>query len=184
MSPRTVIAGVLRGRRPAGSPVDETTGRPVLVRTPDEGVAPAGTVWVEPLAGPLFRRPEGLDRRTAANMLLTAVDGLPMGQADQALIARATDQWAPADTAVLASLIERARAEGPSAWTAHGRPAAGAATGGFLPVCAPCGRRPVVEPVTLPEAESLARTHDVEHHGGAWTCDVVPAASSVSGGAR
>jgi hypothetical protein len=119
VSRRLVASGVLRGRRPTGqavSALDASLGRPVPVRAPGEDVAPAGTAWVEPLLGPIDRRPVEVVRRTAAAMLLTAVEGLPLGRADEALIARWTDVLDPADVAVLASLIERARVEGPARW--------------------------------------------------------------------
>jgi hypothetical protein len=132
---------------------------------------------VTPLAGPLHRRPV-VDRCTAAGMLRTAVEGLSLGAADEALLARYTDVLDPGDTAVLASLIERARRDGPSVWA--GPDVEDPATG-WVPVCAACRARALTGAVGLAEAESAARAHDVVRHGGAWTCEVVPAAA---GGAR
>ena len=168
MSPRTVIAGVLRGCRGGGGGGvwDAAEGRPVVVRTPGEGVAPSGTVRVEPLAGPVHCRPVGLDRRTAAGMLLTAVEGLSLGAADRALIARARDVWDAADTAVLASLIERARVEG--------RVVAASVSTAWAPWCEQCRLEPVDGPWTQGGAEQLARIHDAVHHGGAWTAQARP----------
>lgn len=170
---RLVAVGVLRGRRPAEpvvSALDVSLGRPVQVRAPGEDVAPAGTARVEPLLGPIDRRPVEVGRRTAAAMLLTAVEGLPLGRADEALIARWTDVLDPADAAILASLIERARVEGPAVWVR----AQSVAPVGWVPVCPVCRLRPTVEPVCRAEAEQLARTHDKDHHGTAVTCTVVP----------
>ena len=52
MSPRMVIAGVLWGRRPAGSVLEASVGRPVPVYEPPADTAPAVPVEpVEPVDG-------------------------------------------------------------------------------------------------------------------------------------
>ena len=63
------------------------------------------------LSGPFDLPPAVSSGMEAAQLLAHAIAGLPLGQADRALLAR-TERWHWSDVAVLASLFERARAAG------------------------------------------------------------------------
>jgi hypothetical protein len=146
----------------------------------------SGSALPEPGAGERYGAPQPVQvsRATAVQLLLDAVEGLPLDGPHRGLLLRAEAHWDPATVAVLAELLEMARIEGPAvASQAPAGPAVGWAT-----VCVPCGVRPVPGPVTMPEAESAARVHDRERHAGLWTAEVMvvdvagrPAASPVGG---
>jgi hypothetical protein len=113
MSRRLVVAGVLRRR--SASALDRAEGAALRVHEPavdDRPPVGVGPVRRAPL-GPLQARPDGVSLRVAAEMLRTAVEGLPLGRADRAALVRVGRALPAADLVVLASVIERARVEGP-----------------------------------------------------------------------
>lgn len=104
---KLVVAGVSRpGQRldvvPAGLSVDRVAARPRAIRAP----------WGTPLAGPLEEQPRVSGELEVVEMLAQATAELPMGKADQALLAWVTDTWELADIAILASLFVRAQQQG------------------------------------------------------------------------
>lgn len=190
MTPRDLLAAVHGRRRPAacaGSVLEERMGRPVVPFAPGSATV-TGTVHV-PL-GPLAARPAGVSRTDALRMLAEAVAGLPVDSGDRSLLARAEAHWDPADVVILASLLARARSEGPAsvaaeAVEASAEPVTGPACGWGV-TCGPCGSQPVPGPVTQGLAELAARHHDIDAHEGLWCAEPVPVASPVTlaGGAR
>jgi hypothetical protein len=113
VSRRWLAGGVLRGRA-----VSVLDGRPVprLRALPDpDAPAPAGTgPVVHAPAGPLEVTPGSVCPRAAEAMLRTAFTGVVMGRADRAAVTMLARTASPQLLVALASLVERARSEGPA----------------------------------------------------------------------
>jgi hypothetical protein len=116
VSRRWLAGGVLRGR--AVSVLDVLDGRPLarLRVLPDpDAPAPAGTgPVVHAPAGPLEVTPGPVGPRDAEAMLRTALAGVVMGRADRAAVTMLARTVSPQLLVALASLVERARCEGPA----------------------------------------------------------------------
>ena len=111
-----MFGGVLRGR--GASVLDLVEGRPLQrlrVVPADQDPAPVGVgPRVVPPVGPLQARPQVTSVREATEMLRTALDGVSLGRADRAVLTVLRTTQDPAVLVVLASIIERARVEGPA----------------------------------------------------------------------
>jgi hypothetical protein len=114
---RWLVGGVLPGR--ATSVLDMAMqGRsvPRLRAVPHPGAPPpVGTgPHLHAPAGPLQVRPAPVSRRDAEVMLRTALAGVAMGRADRAAVTTLAHTVPPHLLVALASLVERARSDGPA----------------------------------------------------------------------
>ena len=116
MSRRWLAGGVLRGRAVSVLDVLEGPAVPRLRAVPDpDAPARAGTgLVVRAPAGPLEVTPGSVGPRAAEAMLRTAFTGVVMGRADRAAVTMLARRASPQLLVALASLVERARCEGPA----------------------------------------------------------------------
>jgi hypothetical protein len=100
------VPDLLDWRRRPPTPLDRRLAKPVQVRRP----------WPTPVpeqhpCGPYDLQPDVASCLEAAEALAAALDGIQLGRADKALLAR-TEQWRWSDVVVLAGLLARARQAG------------------------------------------------------------------------